>query len=170
MPEIIGTLKKAITLLLIILVTPAPLVLMGCQTRATFIPVPYLPPMYYDCIQVDPQALVSTYFVGNVDIVSVRAKYDGAVFVFKEVRVNDRMFTGMNEGFIWVDQIKCYLTNPENIRAVKTGDKIDVVGRNAGQTSLFIPGLTFRDCLILPAGQRALPVVAGPVRTFGPAY
>ncbi|RJO61529.1 MAG: hypothetical protein C4542_06250 [Dehalococcoidia bacterium] len=165
------TLKKTTMLLLIVPVILSMLLVVGCGNKAAFAPLPYLPPKYYACTQVDPQALVNAYYVGNVDITSVRARYDGVIFVFKDVLVNNRTFIGMNEGFILVDQIRCYLTNPENMNGFKSGDKIDVVGRNAGQTSYFIPGLTFKDCFVLPAGQIALPATPGAVPgTFGPAY
>lgn len=166
-----GTLKKTAMLLLIVQVILSVLLAAGCGNQAAFAPLPYLPPAYLDCTQVNPQALVDTYFTGNVDITSVRAKYDGVIFVFKDYRIIDRTFIGIDEGFIWVDRIKCYLTNLDQMNGFKSGDKIDVVGRNGGQTSLFIPGLTFRDCFVLPAGRVALPVATGALPgNFGPAY
>ena len=176
--EIMGTLKKATMLLIKALVILPILLVAGCGNQAAFAPLPsaftplpYLPPAYYDCTQVNPLALVDTYFVGIVDITSVRARFDGVIFVFKDYLVNDRTFNGMDEGFIWVDRIKCYLTNLGDMNNFKSGDKIDVVGRNAGQTSLFIPGLTFRDCFVLPAGRVALPISAGSISgPFGGAY
>jgi hypothetical protein len=163
--------KKAVMLLLIVLVILSMILVAGCANKFAFGPPPYLPPNYYDCTQVDPKALVSTYYVGNVDITSVRARYNGVIFVFQDVLVNDRMFIGMDEGYIWVDQIKCYLANPDKMNSFKLGDKIDLVGRNAGQISYFIPGLIFKDCYVLPAGQIALPATPDAILgTFGPAY
>jgi hypothetical protein len=164
-------LNKATVFVMIVMVILSMLLLVACANKVVFGAPPYLPPNYYDCTQVDPKALVSTYYVGNVDITSVRAKYNGVIFVFQDVLVNDRMFIGMDEGYIWVDQIKCYLANPDKMKDFKPGDKIDVVGRNAGQISPFIPGLVFKDCYVLPAGQIALPATPGAILgTFGPAY
>ena len=66
--------------------------LSGCVTRVAFLPPQNLPPEYFASTEVDPQALVNAYYVGNVDITSVRAKYDGVVFVLKDIVVSDRTF------------------------------------------------------------------------------
>ena len=145
--------------------------LSGCVTRVAFLPPQNLPPEYFASTEVDPQALVDAYYVGNVDITSIRAKYDGVVFVFKDIVVDDRTFLQLDEGFIWVDEVRCYLVNPDTVKRFEPGDKIDVVGRNAGQTSLFIPGLTFRGCYALAAGEIGLPADPNAAPgTFGPLY
>jgi hypothetical protein len=155
----------------IALVILAGLGLTGCLTRVDFAPPQNLPLEYYASTEVDPQALVNTYYVGNVDITSVRAKYDGVAFVFKDVMVSDRTFLQLDEGFIWVDQVRCYLVNPNTMKKFKPGDKIDVVGRNDGQTSLFTPGLTFMGCYALTAGEIGLPADPNAAPgTFGPLY
>lgn len=147
------------------------LVLAGCVPRVAFVPPQNLPLEYYSSTEVDPKALVNAYYVGNVDITSVRARYDGVVFVFKDVLVSDRTFLQLEEGFIWVDQIRCYLVNPETVKGFRPGDRIDVVGRNAGQTSPFIPELTFRGCYALVAGEVGLPADPNAAPgAFGPTY
>ncbi len=163
--------KKAALLLFSSLVVISGLASAGCVPRVAFAPPQNLPPEYFACTEVDPQTLVNAYYVGNVDITSVRAKYDGVVYVLKNVAVDKRTFLQFDEGFIWVDQIKCYLVNPDTVKRFRPGDKIDVVGRNAGQTSLFIPGLTFQGCYALAAGEVGLPADPNALPgTFAPFY
>jgi len=142
----------------------------GCSNR-TFVlnPQPFLPPEYYNCTQVDPKALVNVYFTGYGDFTKMEAMYNDIIYVFKDVLVDKRMFIGLNEGFIWVDQIKCYLVEPDDMKNYKPGDKIDVVGLNKGPTSYYIAGLTFKNCIVLPAGRVALPASPGTV-AFTPGY
>ena len=118
---------------------------------------PFIPPNYYQAVQVDPQQLLNVYFTGYGDFTAIEALYNGVIFVFKDVLVDERMFTGLDEGFIWVDMIKCYLTNPEDMNRFKPGDRIDVVGRCDGPTQYILMQLKFNECLVVPAGTVALP-------------
>ena len=146
------------------------LVTASCANRTYILnPAPFLPPEYYLATQVEPKALVNVYFSGYGDFTRIEAMYNDAVYVFKDVLVDKRMFIGLNEGFIWVDQIKCYLIEPSDMKNYKPGDKIDVVGLNKGPTSYYIAGLTFKNCYVLPAGRVALPVNPS-TASFTPGY
>jgi hypothetical protein len=141
----------------------------GCSNRTfEFGPPPFIPPEYYTCVQVEPKALVNVYFTGYGDFTKMEAMYNDAYYIFKNVQIDERMFIGLNEGYIWVDQVKCYLVDPDDMGNYKPGDKIDVVGLNKGPTSYYIAGLTFKNCIVLPAGRVALP--AGPSGSFTPGY
>jgi hypothetical protein len=165
----LGSLKKAIIFMLLTLMVLSTLLISGCANGSfLFGPPPYVPPEYYNCIQVEPKALVNVYFTGYGDFSKMEALYNDAYYIFKNVQVDERMFIGLNEGYIWVDQVKCYLVDPDDMGNYKPGDKIDVVGLNKGPTSYYIAGLTFKNCYVFPAGMLALP--ASPGGTFTPGY
>jgi hypothetical protein len=165
----LGSYKKTALLIFMVLIILM-LVTASCANRTYILnPAPFLPPEYYLATQVEPKALVNVYFTGYGDFTKTEAMYNDAVYVFKDVLVDKRMFIGLNEGFIWVDQIKCYLVDPDDMKKYKAGDKIDVVGLNKGPTSYYIAGLTFKNCYALPAGRVAIPASPG-TGTFTPGY
>jgi hypothetical protein len=150
-------LKNSILLALVALVLVTAVFAGGCvKEEATAVP-PFIPPNYYQALQVEPQALLNTYFTGYGDFTAIEALYNNVIFVFKDVLVDERMFTGLDDGYIWVDMIKCYLTNPEDMSRFKPGDRIDVVGRCGGPTQYVLMEMKFNECLVLPAGSVALP-------------
>ena len=138
----------------------------------TFVPPAYIPPDYYQCTEIDPQALINVYFTGYGDFTTIEALYNDVVYVFKNVPVDKRMVMALDdEGYIWVDQVKCYLANPESMSRFKEGDAIDLVGTNDGPTSYYLAGLTFRECYALAAGEIPLPFDPGDgTPAFTPGY
>ena len=157
MKGIIGKLAGPVVLLLVALV----LVAGGGCSSTKVASVPFIPPEYYDCTQVAPEDLVDIYFTGYGDFERTEAKYDDKIYVFKAVTVDERMFIGLDEGFIWVDSIECYLVDPSVMDQFEVGDEVDVVGWNRGPTSYVIAGLKFDGCLVIPAGTVALPADPG---------
>lgn len=172
MQDIMRKLKKATTTLLIAMAILPALLIGGCRQSALLNPLPYVPPEYYGCAPVEPQDLLTKYYHDHAEQywADVNILYNNVVFIFKNITVDERMFSGLNEGFIWVDQIKCYLMNPDIMANFKPGDTIDVVGRNAGPSSQYIRGLTFNNCVVIPAGQIAIPADADASFTFAPSY
>ncbi len=135
----------------------APVKLASCtSTESTAVP-PFLPPHYYDCIKADPTELAEAYFSSFLIWQIMGEKYDGKVIVFKDVLVEERMYMFLDEGYIWVDQIKCYLVDIDNIKRFQPGDRVDVVGVNKGPTQYNIAILKFDNVVVLPAGSVALP-------------
>jgi len=152
--------KLTAAVALICLVAGSSIITGACASTEAAPTPPFVPPEYYDCLQVDPQDLINIYFTGYGDFTATEARYNERLYVFKDYPVDERMFTGLEEGFIWVDYIKCYLVNPDDMSRFEPGDRIDVVGRNKGPTSYVIAGLRFTECIILPAGSVALPADA----------
>ncbi len=150
----------------------AVLLVAGCGRSVMPNPQPYLPPEYYSCAPIVPAELLKEYFGDHAEFrwINVNTQYNDVVFVFKNILVDKRTFTGLDSGFIWVDQIRCYLMNAGSMHGFKPGDKIDVVGRNAGPASRYIPGLTFNNCVVAPAGQLALPADLDASSAFVPSY
>jgi len=146
-------------------------VVLGSCGPATFIPPDYIPPEYYQCTEIDPQDLINVYFSGYGDFTTIEALYNDVVYVFKNVPVDKRMVMALDEGYIWVDQVKAYLVNPESMNRFKFGDMIDLVGINDGPTSYYQAGLTFIECYALPAGEIPLPLDQGEgTPAFTPGY
>jgi hypothetical protein len=112
------------------------------------------------------------YFTGFPDFTRMEAQFNGNIYVFKYIEVAERMYLGMDEGFIWVGQIKCYLAGPDQMRRFKPGDRVDILGRNDGPTSYSVPGLKFTTCYVLSAGSVILPSASDPnaITSFVPAY
>ena len=123
----------------------------GCG-QPSFIPPAYMPPEYYTCTEIDPKALVNVYYTSYADFTTIERLYNNVIFVFKNVPVDQRMVMALDEGYIWVDQVKCYLATPESMKRFQPGDKIDVVGRNDGPI-YYQMGLTFKEVYVLPAGE-----------------
>ena len=149
--------KNAIAMALVVLVLVTTVFAGSCSKEEAAAIPPFIPPDYYQALNVQPQALLNTYFTGYGDFTAIEALYNNVLFVFKDVLVDERMFTGLDEGFIWVDMIKCYLVNPEDMNRFKPGDRVDVVGRCGGPTQYVLVQLKFNECLVLPAGSVALP-------------
>ncbi|RJO62600.1 MAG: hypothetical protein C4542_03190 [Dehalococcoidia bacterium] len=167
----IKTIKK-ISMPFVLAIVALSTLLAGCSQSAVFNPQPYVPPEYYSCVPIEPDDLLREYFGDHAEFrwLNVNAQYNDVVFIFKNILVDERMFTGLDKGFIWVDQIQCYLMNLSSMDDFKPGDKIDVVGKNAGPASRYIPGLTFNNCVVAPAGQLALPADIDASSTFAPSY
>ena len=119
--------------------------------------LPNVPPEYYDCTEATPQVLCDAYFSRYGNISEAQYRFDGILFVFKNVEVTDLMFRHVDEDYLWVDSlIKCYCVNAQDLRHIKIGGRIDIVGKNKGWTS-GTTGLTFTECIVLPAGSIQLP-------------
>ena len=137
-------------------------ILTGCTQSATFFPPPYIPAEYYDCAPIEPQQLIWEYFGDHAEFrwAEVNIKYNDVVFILENLPVDEQMFAELDQGFIWAEQIKCYLLNPGAMSHLERGDNIDIVGRNAGPSDQYLPELTFTECVVIPAGLLALPVIS----------
>ena len=134
----------------------------GCSKPAMVAFPPYLPPQYYDCIEVRPSELVITYFSTYGNMAHSESEYNGKYFVFKNQIVEEWMLKSLEEGYIWVEgNVMCELVSPEDMKAFKIGDRIDIVGRNAGVINYTASGLKFVECIVLAAGTVQLPASGG---------
>jgi hypothetical protein len=141
----------------------------GCTRQQLIAVPPYLPPEYYDCIEVKPSDLVIKYFSTYGNMSNSEHEYNGRYFVFKNQLVQDWMVKELDQGWIWVEgNVKCELVNVDDMKTFNLGDKIDVVGLNQGVISYTTAGLLFTKCLVLPAGTVALPAAGG--QAFVPGY
>jgi hypothetical protein len=129
---------------------------------------PYLPPEYYNCIEVRPSELVIAYFSTYGNMAHSESEYNNRYFVFKNQIVEDWMIKELDQGWIWVEgNVKCELANVADMNAFNLGDRIDIVGLNAGVISYSSAGLLFTKCIVLTAGAVELPAAGGPAFVGG---
>jgi len=127
--------------------------------RPKFAPPPYIPSGYYECIEVNPPILVGWYWGGYGDIWTPIGLYNDRYYVFKDVLVQEWTIQDLENGWIWLDYVRCELVNPEEMSKYKMGDRIDVVGFNTGPNmdDLRNKMLIFTGCYVLPPGVIQLP-------------
>jgi len=132
----------------------------GVQSAGT---PPFVPPEYYDCVEIDPADLYGNYiyYTAHGDYATAVSQYTNRYFVIKEMEVNERMYSTIQNGFIWADYIECHLVDVNSLRQYKPGDLIDIVGLNKGPSSQDIMSIRFNACIIMPAGSLALPAEKG---------
>jgi len=132
----------------------------GCSKSVKAV-TPFIPPGYYDCTEVTPQVLCDAYYSRYGNIAEAQYRFNGLFFVLKNIEVTTLMFKHLDEGYFWADNlVQCYCIDAKDLKRYKTGERIDVVGKNQGA----VPGangLVFRDCIILPAGCVQLPAPGG---------
>jgi hypothetical protein len=148
--------------------------------------IPYIPPSYYACLQVNLDDLLKNYFThyGNLDL--AEQAYDGQIFVFNSIRVMQSMIVD-GDSFV-VSNAQFIAMQPGAVAKLKVGDLIDVVGINRGPMpeaegkplsdwfdangapliAIVSGWLYFTDCIFLPSGSVVLPAPGAPA--FVPLY
>ena len=129
-----------------------------------------LPAIYYNCIETTPLGIREAYFDPYGSRLMAEEKYNGKVFVFKNIEVLESTLDVSGSDYLWIDSIKCRAANPGDINKLKPGQVVDIVGMMQGiADSSGQPGaLLMTECFFLPAGSLALPVSGGPA--FNPGY
>jgi hypothetical protein len=130
----------------------------GCSKQASLAVPPYLPPEYYSCYEARGSDLSVSYFSNYGNLSRSETLYNDHYFVFKDQLVEKWTIKELDQGWIWLEgNIKCELLNKDNMKYFKVGQKIDVVGYNAGVISHSVQGLLFTKCIVLAAGTIQLP-------------
>ncbi len=155
-------LSAALGAILLPLVTVAS----GCTSAAAYMPPP-IPPAYYDAIEVQPIDLVHAYFLGYGEIWGPKQKYNNQIFVFKDQLIDAWVVRELDQGWIWMDMIKCPVVNVDYMRGLKIGDRIDVVGTNLGPPDDHVPQLAFSNCYVLKPGALQIPAGTGSTIVVG---
>jgi len=161
------TRASRLALLLILLLATYPALSCAKQTMLAY--PPYLPPEYYNCIEVKPNDLVIKYFSTYGNMANSEHEYNGRYFVFKNQLVQDWMLKELDQGWIWAEgNVKCELVNVNDMKAYKIDDRIDIVGLNNGVMPDSTARLLFTQCFVLPAGVVDLPASGG--QAFAAGY
>ena len=158
-------LKIGIPLLLVAL---ASVLLPACTGPLHTVPVPYLPPAYYDCTQTDFASLQSIFFFHPGTITDEQLGMMGRVFVIKNVGITPNEIKQATDEYIFIDFIRCGWLNPADRQHLKPGDVVDLVGINQGALLDAPNTLSFTGCVFLPAGVVQLPLGGGAVMTAAP--
>ena len=130
--------------------------------------VPYLPPSYYQCIQVLPMDIEAAYYSQYGNHAEAETMFTGKTFLFKDQLVDAYMIREVNKGWLWADLTKCPIVNLDLAKQLKPGQRVDIVGISAGRDLSQSPGLVFSSCYVLITGSLQLPAPGGPV--FTPTY
>jgi hypothetical protein len=130
--------------------------------------VPYIPPSYYNCIEVLPVDLENAYHTAYGNHAEAQILYDGKIFLFRNLLVDQYMLSELDKGWIWADLTNCPVVNMDYARTLRPGDRIDIVGINLGLNLTPKSVLAFKDCYLLPTGALQLPAPGG--ATFSPVY
>lgn len=143
--------------------------LCGCAHTSAAPRVPFIPPAYYNCIEVSADDLLKAYFHVNYGNVAMAEQaYHGLYFLFRGVLVNDTMLKDKGKDVLYLSTIRCLPLQSGAVAALKAGQIIDIVGINSGP-ALDWPGwLVMTGCVFLPSGSVQLPAPGGGV--FVPTY
>ena len=136
----------------------------ACQQQAFIAKLPaYLPPLYYQSIEVTPEAIVKYYFDPYGHGWEAEMIYDDQPFVFKNIEFIKGMMESKGPDYIWVDRIRCYAIDPGDVAQLKIGQMVDVVGmmRGISKDPDMPISLVMTECYFLPAGSLAIPVGGG---------
>jgi hypothetical protein len=146
----------------------------GCAHAApstSGVVVPYMPPAYYTCIETTVNDLLNAYFIdtrNNEVLWGAEDAYNGKVFVFKNAVITPTDMKDRTAEYIWIDgRIKCYGLSPGVTSKLSNGERVDIVGTNAGLSQEYSGSIVFTGCVFLPAGYVQLPSEQG--SGLGPA-
>jgi hypothetical protein len=139
------------------------------QTSTPQAIAPYIPPAYYQCIDVLPMDLENAFYSAYGNHAEAEAMYNGKAFVFKNLLVDAYMIREVAKGWIWADLTKCPVINLDAAKKLKPGERVDIVGFCMGRDLTQSPGLVFKDCYVLQTGSIQLPAPGGG-SAFAPAY
>ena len=151
----LATLSLAVTAIALMAL---PAVLAGCSSALQSPAIPYIPPAYYNCTETTVDTLLQVYFNHYNAVAGAELIFNGQVFVFKNIVISDASLKYATEDYIWVNGvIQCYFLKSGSARQLKVGDKVDVVGVDAGICKEYSGSLVFNGCIFLPAGSVQLP-------------
>lgn len=130
---------------------------------------PYIPPAYYDCIEVLPVDLEAAYYSEYGAVAGAETMYNGKYFVFKDQLVDAYMLRDLDKGWLWADLTKCPIVDIDYAKKLQIGERVDIVGISEGRDLKISPGLYFSDCYVVLSGSIQLPAPGGS-NTFAPGY
>ncbi len=139
----------------------------GCASNSFAAPQ-YIMPAYYSCLEVTPAALSWEYYGNYADRWQADRDFTGKYFIFKNIKVTEYSLENKDEGFMWVEQVRCTEAKAGDIAKLKVGDLIDIIGCNRGVPPNSYWTLLMTDCIFVPSGSLPLPLPGGEV--FVPGY
>ena len=118
----------------------------------------YIPTEYYSCFETTPENLCNAYFSRYYNIADAELKYNGQIFVFKNVKIADSDLKYATDEYMWVNTIiQCYFLKSGSASQLKANEVVDIVGYDSGPNKDYSGTLTFSGCIFLPAGSVEIP-------------
>ncbi len=129
----------------------------------------YIPPGYYNCTVTTPVNLCKAYFESSHNI-TAGLEYTNQVFVFKNMVITKDELKSATDGYLWLENlVQCYFLIGGNLQRLKVGERVDVVGVDAGPSKEYDNLLVFTGCIFLPAGSVQIPAPGSSGLVF-PSY
>ncbi len=141
----------------------------GCSAKTMTNVLPYIPPAYFSAQLATPFELSNIYYSPYTPSTEIE-KLNGNIYVFKSLPVDKITMASINQGYVWIDVVKAYALNPENLRQLKLGETVDIAGVLSGPCRDFPKSLTFTSVVFLPAGTVEMPVGGGDAIQYTPTY
>ncbi len=142
--------------------------LAACNGPAYVVQIaPMLPKGYYQCIETTPDDLMAAYFAPYSRPWLAEMQYNNQPFVLKNIEVSQGMIENRVTGQLWIGKLICYPITPDELKHLRLGQRIDVVGLNRGVSKEWRSSVYMTGCYFLPAGTLALPAGEAPIFTAG---
>ena len=143
---------KSILIMLAVVSITVILLGAGCAGPSAQV-VPYIPPQYWNSMEVTPLTLKNAYEGMYGDFYVPNAIFKGQSIVFKNIEITDEMLKYVDKGYMYVDGVKLEFDNPEEWSQLRSGSKVDVAGFCKGlDMGAEIILLTLTESIFLPAG------------------
>ncbi len=124
----------------------------GCSSQPAQV-IPYVPPQYFNSLEVTPLDLTATYEERYGDFAIPNALFKDKSIVFKNIELTDEMLKYADKGYMWIEGVKLEFDNPEEWSQLSSGSKVDIAGICKG-LSWFdeITWVTLTESIFLPVG------------------
>lgn len=136
----------------------------------TSVPFPYIPPPteggYY--VELTPWALDQAYYADYSSPESAQTIFAGKSVIFKNIKITESLLShDTHDTYITISRLLFAASVPSDLKHLKEGDFVDIVGVVQGPLEGYSPYIGLSDCLFLPAGLVPLPLPGAPALVGG---
>jgi hypothetical protein len=143
---------KSILIILAVVSITVILLGAGCAGPSAQV-VPYVPPQYWNSMEVTPGDIKLAYEGRYGDFYEPNAIFKGQSIVFKNIELTNEMLEYVDKGYMYVEGVKLEFDNPEEWSQLRSGSKVDVAGFCKGlEMGAEIILLTLTESIYVPAG------------------
>ncbi len=124
----------------------------GCSNSPAQV-IPYVPPQYFNSLEVTPLDLAATYEGRYGDFSIPNGLFKDKSIVFKNIELTDEMLEYTDKGYMWIEGVQLEFDNPEEWSQLRSGSKVDIAGFCKGLGPFDeIEWVTLAESIFLPAG------------------
>ena len=162
-PKLIRSLMLTIGTLGILIIIILPL----SYKPDTSAPFPFIapPPNGYH-IETSPNEIQTAFFSNYVDPKTAEMLI-GESLIFKNVSFTESLVSMKTETSITMGFVQFVAQNPSDLRKLKAGDKVDIIGICTGRSEELSLMVVIEECQFLPKGLAPLPLPGGPAVIIG---